>query len=108
MVRSTTADDAAFAAVFATPKHGVAMIVRTADGGGTTDLEQAQLNVPVWVKLQRVGNTFTGYASPDGVNWTVISTKDVGMTGSVTAGLAVTSKRESTLNISTFDGVTIQ
>jgi hypothetical protein len=30
------------------------------------------------------------------------------MTGSVTAGLAVTSKRESTLNISTFDGVTIQ
>jgi hypothetical protein len=62
----------------------------------------------VWVKLQRSGNTFTGYASPDGVNWTLISTKDVGMTGAVTAGLAVTSKRESTLNISTFDGVTIR
>jgi hypothetical protein len=108
MVRSTAADNAAFAAVFATPKHGVAMIVRTVDGGGTTDLGQAQQNVPVWVKLQRSGNTFTGYASPDGVNWTLISTKDVGMTGSVTAGLAVTSKRESTLNISTFDGVTIR
>ncbi|WP_353065575.1 thaumatin family protein [Tunturibacter psychrotolerans] len=108
MARSTTAENAAFAAVFATPKHGVAMIARTADGGGTTDLGQAQLNVPAWVKLQRVGNTFTGYASPDGVNWTLISTKDVGMTGSVTAGLAVTSKRESTLNISTSDGVTIQ
>jgi hypothetical protein len=108
MIRSTTADNAAFAGVFATPGHGVAMIVRTADGGGTADLGQAQQNVPVWVKLQRSGNTFTGSASPDGVNWTLISTKDVGMTGSVTAGLAVTSKRESTLNISTFDGVTIR
>jgi hypothetical protein len=108
MIRSTTADNAAFAAVFATPGHGVAMIVRTADGGGTTDLGQVQQNVPVWVKLQRSGSTFTGYASPDGVNWKLVSTKDVGMTGSVTAGLAVTSKRESTLNISTFDSVTIQ
>jgi regulation of enolase protein 1 (concanavalin A-like superfamily) len=108
MIRSTTADNAAFAGIFATPGHGVAMIVRTADGGGTTDLGQAQQNAPVWVKLQRSGNTFSGYASPDGVTWTLISTKDVGMTGSVTAGLAVTSKRESTLNISTFDGVTIQ
>jgi len=60
------------------------------------------------VKLQRSGNTFTGYASPDGVNWTLISTSDVGMTGDVTVGLAVTSKRESTLNVSTFDSVTIQ
>ena len=108
MIRSTTADDAAFAGVFATPGHGVAMIVRMADGGGTADLGQAQQNVPVWVKLHRSGNTFTGYASPDGVTWTLISTRDVGMTGSVTAGLAVTSKRESTLNVSTFDGVTIQ
>jgi hypothetical protein len=108
MIRSTTADNAAFAAVFATPGHGVAMIVRTADGGGTTDLGQAKQNVPVWVKLQRSGNTFSGYASPDGVSWTLISTRDVSMTGSVTAGLAVTSKRESTLNLSTFDGVTIQ
>jgi hypothetical protein len=84
------------------------MIVRTADGGGTADLGQAQQNVHVWVKLQRSGNTFTGYASPDGASWTLISTKDAGMTGTVTAGLAVTSKRESTLNISTFDGVTIR
>jgi Thaumatin family len=108
MIRSSTADDAASAGVFATPGHGVAMIVRTADGGGSIDLGQAQQNVPVWVKLQRSGNTFTGYASPDGVNWTLISTKEVDMTGSVTAGLAVTSKRESTLNVSTFDSVTIQ
>jgi Thaumatin family len=108
MIRASTADDSAFAGVFATPLHGVAMIVRTATGVGTVDLGQAAQNVPVWVKLQRSGNTFTGFASPDGVTWTQISTKDVGMTGAVTAGLAVTSKRQSTLNVSTFDSLSVQ
>jgi hypothetical protein len=108
MVRASTTDDAAFAGVFATPGHGVAMIVRTATGMGTVDLGQVAENVPVWVKLQRSGNTFAGFASPDGVTWTQISTRDVGMTGAVTAGLAVTSKRESTASIATFDGLSIQ
>ena len=103
MVRPSTADDAAFA----TPGHGVAMIIRTASGVGTADLGQVADNVPVWVKLQRAGNTFTGSASADGINWTQVSTKDIGMTGAVTAGLAVTSKRETTLNTATFDSVTI-
>ncbi len=107
MVRASTADDAAFAGVFATPGHGVAMIIRTASGVGTADLGQVADNVPVWVKLQRAGNTFTGSASADGINWTQVSTKDIGMTGAVTAGLAVTSKRETTLNTATFDSVTI-
>jgi regulation of enolase protein 1 (concanavalin A-like superfamily) len=107
MVRASTADDAAFAGVFATPGHGVAMIIRTATGVGATDLAKAADNVPVWVRLQRSGNTFTGSASTDGINWTQIAAKDVGMTGAVTAGLAVTSKRESTLNTAVFDSVSI-
>ena len=65
-------------------------------------------NVPVWVKLQRSGNTFTGSASADGINWTQISTKDIGMTGAVTAGLAVTSKKETALNTAVFDSVSIR
>lgn len=108
MVRASTADNAASAGVFATPRHGVAMIVRTATGVGSLDLGQVAENVPVWVKLQRSGNTFIGSASVDGVTWTQISTKDVGMTGTVTAGLAVTSKLESTLSTATFDSVSIQ
>lgn len=108
MVRASTADDVAFAGVFATPGHGVAMIIRTASGVGTADLGQLADNVPVWVKLQRAGNTFTGSASADGINWAQVSTKDIGMTGAVTAGLAVTSKKETALNTATFDSVTIQ
>ena len=84
------------------------MIIRTATGAGAVDLAKAADNVPVWVRLQRSGNTFTGSASIDGINWKQIAAKDVGMTGAVTAGLAVTSKKESTLNTVVFDSVSIR
>jgi hypothetical protein len=102
MIRASTADNASFAGVFATPLHGAAMIVRTATGVAAKDLGQAHDNVPVWVRLQRSGNTFTGSASTDGVTWSTISTEDIGASGAVFTGLAVTSKHESALNTATF------
>jgi hypothetical protein len=108
MVRASTTDNSAFAGVFATPGNGVAMIVRTATGVAALDLAKKPGAAPVWVKLQRSGNTFTGYTSPDGVAWTLIASKDIPMTGGVTTGLAVTSKHANTLNTTTFDNLTIQ
>ena len=108
MVRATTADDSAFAGVFVTPGNGEAMIVRTSTGVATLDLAKKPGQAPVWVKLTRSGNTFTGYTSPDGVSWTLIATRDIGMTASVTAGLAVTSKHETSLNSTVFDNLSIQ
>lgn len=107
MVREATADNSAFAAVFATPGNGVAMIVRTSTGVAALDLAKKPATVPVWVKLQRTGNTFTGYLSTDGATWTQIATRDMTMAKSVTAGLAVTSKKQTVLNTSVFDQVTI-
>jgi regulation of enolase protein 1 (concanavalin A-like superfamily) len=108
MVRASTVDNAAFAGVFATPGNGVAMIVRSGTGVAAVDLSKKPGAAPVWVRLQRSGNTFTGFTSQDGVSWTLIATKDIAMTSAVTTGLAVTSKRASTLNISTFDNLSIQ
>jgi regulation of enolase protein 1 (concanavalin A-like superfamily) len=108
MVRASTADDSTFAGVFATPGNGVAMIVRTTTGVPAVDLGKKPGAAPVWVKLHRSGNTFTGYTSTDGVSWTLIATRDIGMTGGITAGLAVTSKHQSSLNTSVFDQVSIQ
>ena len=48
MVRASMADEAAFAGVFATPGHGVA-IIRTATGVCVMDRAKAAENVPVWV-----------------------------------------------------------
>jgi len=107
MVRETTADNSVFAAVFATPGNGVAMIVRTATGVAALDLAKKPATVPVWVKLQRAGNTFTGSLSTDGVTWTQIATRDIIIAKAVNAGLAVTSKHPTVLNTSAFDHVTI-
>jgi len=47
---------------------------------------------PYWVKVQRTGNDFTGYVSPDGVTWTQLGTAvTINMTGPVLIGLALTS-----------------
>jgi hypothetical protein len=108
MIRASTADNSAFAGVFATPGNGVAMIVRTATGIGAIDIGKKPATTPVWVKLQRSGNTFTGFLSTDGISWTEIASKDIGMTGGVTTGLAVTSKHELILNTATFDNLSVQ
>ncbi len=108
MVRASTAANSAFAGVFATPGNGIAMIVRTAAGIAAVDLAKKPGAAPVWIKLKRSANTFTGYTSQDGVSWTLIATKDIPMTSGVTSGLAVTSKRAFILNTTTFDNVSIE
>jgi hypothetical protein len=66
------------------------------------------LVAPYWVQLVRSENTFRGFTSADGVNWTQVGSITVTMTSSVTAGLAVTSHRNTALNKSTFDNVNIR
>jgi hypothetical protein len=60
------------------------------------------------VKLTRSGNTFTGYASADGVTWVQIGTpRTISMTTAVCVGLAVSSGQNSTLATAAFDNVPI-
>jgi hypothetical protein len=47
---------------------------------------------PYWVKVERVGDKFSGSISPDGVAWTQLGeAQTIVMTGPVLIGLAVTS-----------------
>ena len=50
-------------------------------------------NLPVWLKLERHGNTYTGYVSVDGKNWIIQrkSTPLPGLTDTVDLGLAAGS-----------------
>jgi hypothetical protein len=58
-------------------------------------------NFPYWFQLARVGNTFTGYVSPDGVNWTQIGTSTtITMAQSVYIGLAVSGGTDTFGNVS--------
>ena len=66
-------------------------------GGGSVSL-------PTWIRLQKVGTTFTGYRSSDGVNWTVHATRTLASAATIQdVGLFVTSHNDGTLSECHFD-----
>ncbi len=60
-----------------------------------------------WVKLSRSGNVFMSWISADGVNWTLIGSATVAMTGPVTIGLFDTSHNIGQDSTAAFDQVTV-
>jgi len=57
-----------------------------------SDNTGAVVGPPYWVKLERKGNAFSGFISPDGTTWTQLGTTvTVPMTGPVLIGLALCS-----------------
>lgn len=61
-----------------------------------------------WVRVQRVGNTFTAYSSLDGASWTQIGssvTPGATMPSGMYVGLAITSHTDGTLCTGRFDNV---
>jgi len=60
-----------------------------------------------WLKLTRVGNDFTSWISSDGVNWTLMGTATVDMTGPVTIGLFDTAHNIGENSTVAFDDVSV-
>jgi hypothetical protein len=107
MIRQGLDAGAANAFVAVTPGNGVTWQYRSSAGGGTGWNNTGSLNAPYWVKLVRSGNTFTGYRSLDGTNWTPQGTNTMTMSSPVYVGLALTSHNSSSLCTATFDNVTV-
>jgi RHS repeat-associated protein len=78
----------------------------TSDGYASS---QAISGAPAyWVMLVRSSNTFSGYASLDGVNWRQIgSSETITMATNVYVGLYVSNRTTSSLATATFDGVSL-
>src|SRR5690606_7665218 len=60
-----------------------------------------------WVRLERVGNTFTGYHSANGINWQFAFTATVAMNSCVEIGLIVESINNTTVTTGTFESVEV-
>jgi hypothetical protein len=76
----------------------------SSSAGNTTPV-----TLPYWVKLVRSGSSFTGYASPDGLNWTQVgSSQTITMAQNVFIGLAISSNDNTKLTTAAFDSVAIQ
>ncbi len=110
MIRETLEPGSAFAAVYLSADNGVRYQARLeTDASAVSDSavassEQIALREPVWVKIERVGDTFNGYYSTDGSNWTAMAwnPQTIAMANDVTIGLALTSHNASVSTGTTF------
>jgi len=95
MIRQSTEPGSthAFMALIASSGNGASFQRRlTAAGDSSNNDAAAAVTKPYWVKVERVGDKFSGYISPDGVTWTQLGeAQTIVMTGPVLIGLAVTS-----------------
>jgi fibronectin type 3 domain-containing protein len=82
---------------------------RSTTGGNTTWQSGNQYTVmPVWFRLQRAGNVFTAFQSPDGVTWYNIGTSTVTMATSYYVGISVCAgSTTGAVNTTTFDNVSL-
>lgn len=107
MIRETLNANAAEAATLVTPGAGTTFQSRSTTGG-STDFVQTTGSAPYWVALTRNGNTFSGYVSPDGINWTPSGTPvTISMASTYYVGLAVTSHDNTQACTATLDSITL-
>ena len=81
------------------------MYVRTTTGAQAQVSRGAAATVPIWFKLVRSGDTFTGYASADGATWTTIGSSTIPMAGTISMGLVNCSSNTTYLCTATLDNV---
>ncbi len=109
MIRASSAANAAEVSIVATPGNGVSFQYRNTAGGYTSFAGISGLVAPVWVRMIRSGNTFTGAYSTDGAIWRAVGNPvTITMPAAVLAGLAVTSHNVANRATATFTNFSMQ
>ena len=91
-----------------TRRRGLIFQRRLATSGASAATNGGSGGAPVWVKLERRGNTIRGFRSSDGVAWTLVGTDQVTMGPDVYVGLAVSSHDDTRAATATFTNVVIR
>jgi regulation of enolase protein 1 (concanavalin A-like superfamily) len=107
MVRETLDPGSAHAFMLVSSAKGVALQWRPSTGGTSLSAGGTLSAPPRWVRLDRSGDTITGFESADGVNWTMVTTTNIPMAQNVFVGLAATSHTTSAQTTATIDNVSI-
>jgi regulation of enolase protein 1 (concanavalin A-like superfamily) len=97
MARETLSPNSRFVAALATPSlNGAFFEYRSAISGTSVSQGGFPVNYPnTWLRLQRMGTSFTGYASYDGLDWTPLSSASIAMSNLVYIGVAACSHNSS-------------
>ena len=108
MVRESYATGSRNVSLLVTPEGGgTRQQWRSSTGGSTSDHQLSGSHAPLWLRIVRSGNTFTGWQSDDGLTWSNTHAVTLGMTSAVLLGLTVTSHQNNALNTAVFDHVNV-
>lgn len=108
MFRSSLRREAANVAATVTSGGGL-QFTRRDEAGSYTEPFSHTLRAPYWVRVERIGNVFTGYRSEDGVTWVPQgSPVTVALPASALWGLAVTSHAENSVSQTSFTQVLLE
>src|SRR5262249_7328464 len=113
MARENLTGGSRFTAAIATPSvSGCFFLIRPATVATATNIGWYPVTYPnTWLRMKRVGNLFTGYASPDGGTWAQLGSFNMSPapTGPMLVGMAVSSRNTSqtlTAQFRDFDSIT--
>jgi hypothetical protein len=88
--------------------NGASFQYRPVADGASSNVDSATaIAAPCWVKIERIGDTFTGYTSADGKTWAQKGTTAITMTAPVYIGLCVTSHAVGENRTFEFDSITV-
>ncbi len=93
MMRQSLDPNAPNIFIGAHPVRGGILQHRPQAGADTEMLPVPGLLAPSWVRLKRVGNTFSAYSSRDGRQWRLAGRIELAMPGQIYVGLAVAGAR---------------
>lgn len=110
MIRESLASGSkhAFMSFAPVSSSGYAFIRRLNTNGTAATNAGAGYSLPYWVKITRVGDTFSAARSTNGTTWYSVGTpQTISMSPDVYIGLAVTSKSDGTPCTAVFDNVKV-
>ena len=107
MIRDSKEPNSTFVDVILSGSHGPVMQWRSNTGGWSGAHGNYGHMDSVWLKLEKMGNFFTGSWSANGIDWTEINQLTVVMDNPVYIGLAVTSHNNDQLATAEFNDFSI-
>ena len=107
MMRESLSPSSAHAFMLVSAGSGVAFQRRTSTGAGSLNTSGPGAAAPYYLALIRSGNTFAGYASADGSNWTMVGSEYIAMGSTIYVGVAVTSHSNGAIANASFTPVEV-
>jgi|GEM_PF-1588796 len=107
MIRDNLSPGSPHAMLAMTPGYGLSFATRNGANNSSSQVNQAGLTGPRWVRLVRTGTTITAFQSPNGLQWNSVGSMTMASTLRVYVGLAVSSHNNGKLCIARFDQVVV-